>query len=137
MLIDGFLRLGPGEYGEGDEFIGLSVPNIRKVAAKYKKVDMAEIETLLEHKIHEFRLCALIILTEKFKFADDQGRKEIYNFYLSHTKYINNWDLVDASAHKIVGAYLYDKSRKPLYGLVKSKDLWEAANFYDVHALLY
>lgn len=124
-----FFKTGKGEYGEGDVFIGVTVPNSRKVAKKHKELHLSKIQKLLKSKIHEERLVALLILVEKFQNcqSDQDGpcQKLIFNFYLTNTKHINNWDLVDLSATKIVGSYLSDKDRKVLYLLAKSKSLWE------------
>lgn len=122
-----FFKTGKGEYGEGDRFLGVTVPEQRKVAKKYSETSLADLQKLLESRIHEHRMTALVILTLKFPKANDEFKKEIYNFYLKNTKRINNWDLVDISAPKIVGEYLLDKpeKRKILYKLSKSKNLWE------------
>lgn len=117
-----FFKTGKGEYGEGDRFLGVVVPNTRKVAKKYRMVSYDVVETLLESEWHECRLCALLILREKYKISPD----ETVSFYLSHTKGINNWDLVDLSAPYILGDYLVNRSdRKVLYDLAKSPVLWE------------
>lgn len=120
-----FFKTGPGEYGEGDQFLGIRVPNIRKVAKKFKKLSLTETEKLLHSAYHEERLCALIILVNNFNKADPAERKKIYQLYLKNTSYINNWDLVDTSAHKIVGPYLEDRNRDVLYDLAESDNLWE------------
>src|SRR3989344_7766010 len=120
-----FFKTGKGEYGEGDVFNGLSVPDCRKIAKNFSNIDLGNIEKLLRSKIHEERLIALLILVDKFKKGDEKIRKEIYNFYLKNTYGINNWDLVDLSSHKIIGSYLLNKDRKILYKLAKSKNLWE------------
>lgn len=121
-----FFKTGKGEYGEGDKFLGITVPNVRSVASKfYKTTSLHDIRALLNNEFHEIRLCALIILTLKYSKASEKEKKEIFEFYILNTKFINNWDLVDASAYKIVGAYLFDKDRKILYGLADSKNLWE------------
>jgi len=115
-----FFKTGTGEYGEGDVFIGVAVPDQRKVAKKYRDLPLGEITKLLKSKVHEHRLTALFILIHQFP----QNSKKIYDTYLKHTKFINNWDLVDSSAHKIVGAYLRDKDKSVLYRLAKSH-LWD------------
>lgn len=121
-----FFKTGEGHYGYGDVFIGVTVPEQRVVAKKFADLPLKEISKLLKSKIHEHRLTALIILVNQYKKAENnKNRKEIFDFYLAHSKYINNWDLVDTSAKQIVGAYLKDKNRKILYKLVKSKNLWE------------
>ncbi|MDP3970541.1 MAG: DNA alkylation repair protein [bacterium] len=120
-----FFKTKPGEYGENDLFIGVRVPAQRKVAKDYYHLSLQEIQELLNSKIHEHRLTALIILNYKFKKASEVDRNKIYKLYLKNINNINNWDLVDSSAHFVVGEYLRDKSREPLYKLAKSKDLWE------------
>lgn len=127
-----FFKTGKGQYGEGDIFLGIIVPDSRKLASKYKGMALADVETLLKSKIHEERLIALFILVLQYKKADEEGKKEIHDFYLAHTKHINNWDLVDSSADKIVGEYLWSQgmdhraeSEKVLVTLAKSDDLWE------------
>lgn len=121
-----FFKTGKGEYGEGDVFVGITMPNIRKTAKKYQELPLKEVEKLLHSKEHEFRMTALIILVGTFKKGDEKLRKKIYDLYLQNTKWVNNWDLVDASAHYIVGAYLYEKKDiKPLVRFARSKDLWE------------
>ena len=120
-----FFQTGPGEYAEGDIFIGVKVPEIRRIAKQVKALDLKEIVRLLKSKIHEERLLALLLLVSKYARLDAIGKKKIYGLYLKHTKFINNWDLVDLTAGHIVGAFLKDKKRKPLYILAKSKILWE------------
>ncbi|MCR4275674.1 MAG: DNA alkylation repair protein [Candidatus Wolfebacteria bacterium] len=128
-----FFKIGKGEYGEGDIFIGVVVPDIRKTAKKYNAIGLRETEKLLHSKIHEERLCALLILVEKFRNGGEKTKEQIYKLYLKNTKYINNWDLVDLSSHHIVGEFSSDKPtdkliKKPksvLYKLAKSKNLWE------------
>ena len=120
-----FFKTGKGEYGEGDIFLGIKVPDQRKISKNYEWLSLEEIGELLNSKIHEHRLTALFILIKKYEKADAQEKKKIFDFYLKQTKNINNWDLVDISAHKIVGDYLIGKPRKILYKLAKSKNLWE------------
>lgn len=120
-----FFKTGPGQYGEGDEFIGVVVPDQRIVAKKFVDLPLAEIQKLLKSKIHEHRLTALMILVYQYKKATDVQKDEIYKFYLSNTKLINNWDLVDLSARDIVGEYLVDRDRDILYRLARSSNLWE------------
>jgi len=122
-----FFKSGPGEYGEGDLFLGITVPDQRKVAMKFKNLDLKDIEKLLDSKWHEERLTALLIMVLQFKSADTQKQKQLFEFYLSKTDRINNWDLVDTSARDIVGAYLFKNQQKLgiLNKLVKSKSLWE------------
>ncbi|MFH2027509.1 MAG: DNA alkylation repair protein, partial [Nanoarchaeota archaeon] len=122
-LLQGFFKTGKGEYGEGDIFLGIKVPEQRKVAKKFKDLELKEIQKLLDSKIHEHRLTALFILV--YKYEKEENKKEIFDFYLKNTKNINNWDLIDLSAPKIVGDYLLDKKRDVLYKLAKSNSLWE------------
>lgn len=120
-----FFKTGKGQYGEGDRFLGIVVPNIRLVAKRHKEEPFEIVKGLMDSVYHECRLCGLLMLVERFKKSDEKNRKEIYDFYLTRTERINNWDLVDLSASYIVGEYLKDKSRKPLYELAESKLLWE------------
>lgn len=121
-----FFKTGKGEYGEGDVFLGIKVGPQRSVARKYSEtLSISDAEKLLKSKIHEHRLVALLVLIEKYKKADEKGKKEIYEFYLKNTNRINNWDLVDLSAANIVGDYLIDKNKDVLYKLAKSENLWE------------
>lgn len=130
-----YFKTDPGEYGEGDVFIGVSVPDQRKIAKKYYSLPLLEVERLLTSKIHEERLTAIFIMVEQFKKGDDTVRKQIYDFYLANTVYINNWDLVDSSAPYIVSVYLWDnfaqkaspskETMNVLTKLAKSKSIWE------------
>ena len=120
-----FFKTGKGEYGEGDEFLGIKVPESRKIAKEFKNLILSEIQELLNSKVHEERLIALFILTEQYRKGDEEKKNAIYNFYLKNTKRVNNWDLVDLSAEKIIGAYLMNKDKKVLYKLARSKSLWE------------
>ncbi len=120
-----FFKTGKGEYGEGDIFLGVKVPDQRKIADKFQKLSLRDLEKLLNSKIHEYRMTALLILIKQYEKADEQKRKKIFDFYLKNTKNINNWDLVDLSAPKIVGDYLLNKPRIVLYKLAKSENLWE------------
>ena len=119
-----FFKTGIGEYGEGDIFAGITVPQSRSLAIKYKDLSFAQISKLLKSKIHEERLIALLILVHNFH-ENPLGKGRIYEFYLKNTKHINNWDLVDLSSHEIVGEYLLDKPKSILLNLAKSKNLWE------------
>lgn len=121
----GYFKTGPGDYGEGDIFIGIRVPVLRKTAKQFQCLPLLQITKLLRSKIHEERLLALMILVSCFEKGDSLARKEIYDLYLANTEFVNNWDLVDSSAPGIVGAYLVDRSRAPLKKLAKSKSLWE------------
>ncbi len=120
-----YFKTGPGEYGQGDIFIGLTVPQTRELAKKYKGLELIEIKNLITSKIHEHRLLALFILVDKFKKSNEKIKQELCDFYLNHTKHINNWDLVDQSAHLILGENLMNKERSILEKLAKSEDLWE------------
>ncbi|MBU1854385.1 MAG: DNA alkylation repair protein [Nanoarchaeota archaeon] len=121
-----FFKTRKGEYGEGDKFIGVNVPNQRKIARKYSKIiSLSDTKKLLLSSIHEHRLTTCLIMVDKFQKGDDSEKKEIVEFYLANTEKINNWDLVDLSADKILGAYLIDKDKKILYKLSRSKNLWE------------
>jgi len=121
-----FFKTGKGEYGEGDRFIGCTVPETRKVAKANSGASFAELDRLLNDEMHECRLCALMILVAQFKSADERRRKEIVDFYLSRTSRVNNWDLVDLSAYHIIGEWLKDKDdRSLLYRLAESRLLWD------------
>jgi 3-methyladenine DNA glycosylase AlkD len=120
-----FFKTGPGEYGEGDVFIGIRVPVLRKLAGEYSDLPLEDTANLLRSRIHEERLLALLLLVGAFSKGDDPVRKFIFEIYLKNTEFVNNWDLVDSSAEHIVGAYLMDKSRAVLYRLAVSEDLWE------------
>ncbi len=120
-----FFKTGEGEYGEGDEFLGVTVPDVRRVARKYKNSSTLDIQGLLESKFHEARLLGLFILVGQFERSENAGQEVIVHFYVKNIARVNNWDLVDSSAHKILGAYLFDKDRRMLYQLASSKDLWK------------
>jgi 3-methyladenine DNA glycosylase AlkD len=124
-FLAGFFKTGPGQYGEGDTFIGVRVPVIRRLAREFVVMPLSQIERLLHSAIHEERLAALILLVLQAAKADAALRQTIYDLYLANTKYINNWDLVDLSAPHVVGAYLADKDRAPLYRLARSEWLWD------------
>ena len=120
-----FFKTGKGEYGYGDKFLGIRVPVLRKLVRSYLCIELQQIQHLLESIYHEERLFALLLLVEKFQRGSQKEQKSIYKLYLDNTANINNWDLVDCSAHKIVGPYLADKKRLVLYKLCKSESLWE------------
>lgn len=124
-ILSRFFKTGKGEYGEGDEFLGIKVPVSRKIAKQFKDLSLEDIKELLYSPIHEERLISLFILAEQFRKTDDKKKKIIYDFYLKNTKQINNWDLVDLSAEKVIGEYLFDKDKQILFKLAKSKNLWE------------
>lgn len=120
-----FFKTGKGQYGEGDKFLGITVPEQRKVAKKFKDLPLTEVKKLLWSKIHEDRFVALEILVFKYKEGSETERKKIVNFYLKNRKQVNNWDLVDTSAYLILGNWLLDKDRSILYKLAKSKNIWD------------
>ena len=120
-----FFKTGPGEYGEGDIFIGIRVPVLRELVKEYSDLSVEEVTILLHSQIHEERLLALLLLVRSFSKGDDVRRTVIYDMYLKNTAFVNNWDLVDSSAEHIVGAYLMDRSKAMLYRLADSEDLWE------------
>lgn len=123
-----FFKTGKGEYGEGDIFLGISVPNQRLIAKEfYQQVSLNDIKNLLNSNIHEYRLTALLMLVLKYeKSKDELVRKEIIDFYLAQTSQINNWDLVDTSCYKILGHYCFHQKREELlFELADSEDLWE------------
>ena len=120
-----FFRTGPGEYGEGDLFLGLRVPQIRKLAREYSSLSLKGLETLLASKWHEARLLALVIMVDQYRRGDERLRDAIFRAYLRNTSRINSWDLVDASARDIVGAHLENSNRSLLTKLARSKLLWE------------
>lgn len=120
-----FFKTGPGDYAEGDKFIGVSVPDARKVAIKFKSLPLSESKKLIESAIHEERLSALLVLIEQFEKADAKKQEEIFNFTIKHRAFINNWDLVDGAAPAIIGAYLWQRDRSLLLKLAESKILWE------------
>ena len=120
-----FFKAGKGEYGEGDRFLGVTIPNIRAIAKQYKNISLNEIRELMQSEWHEVRLCALLIMVEKSKKKDEALRQQLFDLYLSQTDRINNWDLVDLSCRFIVGEYLLDKSRDILYQLAQSPLLWD------------
>ena len=119
-----FFKTGPGEYGEGDQFWGIPVPTIRKVAKANRDLSLPKVEVLLSAPIHEVRLLGVILLTYQYQAATKEGQALLYQFYIDHISAINNWDLVDISAPTIVGGYLYGKSAAPLVRLAKSDHLW-------------
>jgi 3-methyladenine DNA glycosylase AlkD len=125
IFVQRFFKTGAGEYGEGDRFLGLTVPHLREVAREFRSLSLADLRRLLASRWHEERLLALVILVDRYARAGDAERKAIYRLYIASTDRINNWDLVDASAPQIVGAHLARRSRAPLYRLVKSKSVWE------------
>jgi len=126
-VLQKFFKTGKGEYGEGDVFLGIVVPEQRRIAKKYLGLSFEELQELLNSKIHEERLIALIILTELYKKSKKDGlkKRQIFEFYLNNTKNINNWDLVDLSAPKIIGEFLQKEDTGILRQLANSENLWE------------
>lgn len=125
-----FFKTGRGEYGEGDVFMGVSVPDQRKIAKEFTDISLTEISKLLCSDIHEYRLVAIFILVYKFRSTSTVNQKAIYQYYLDNTKYINNWDIIDSSAGYIVGEYLYDQkddkgARQVLAKLARSSSIWD------------
>ena len=136
-ILQRFFKTGPGQYGEGDVFAGITVPVTRKLVRKYRDISLGDTVKVLKSPVHEERLLALLILVEKCRRGDDATRKRICGLYLKNTRFINNWDLVDLSAERIVGTYLDGTDRAPLYRLARSKSLWERrisilATFRDI-----
>jgi 3-methyladenine DNA glycosylase AlkD len=124
-ILQRFFKTGSGEYGEGDRFIGVKVPGLRAVCREYRGLPLAHVRTLLRSPVHEERALALMILVDAFPRAAIDEQRTIYHFYLEHTTFINNWDLVDLSAAQIVGGWLRGRSKAPLTRLARSKSLWE------------
>ncbi len=120
-----FFKTGPGQYGEGDRFLGIRVPVLRKIALRYRDLDLQSAEKLLHSAFHEIRLTALLILVACYKCGDSRVQEEVYGLYLKNSEYINNWDLVDVSAPHIVGHFLEQRNRDILYTLALSDNLWE------------
>ncbi len=120
-----FFKTGPGEYGEGDRFIGIRVPMLRKLAREHRDLPRRDVLKLLHSPIHEQRAVALLILVAQYERGDKATRQEIYELYLGNLQQVNNWDLVDCSAHKIVGEHLALRSKRPLHRLARSRVLWE------------
>jgi len=132
-----FFKTGKGEYGEGDRFLGIRVPVIRKQVRKYRSLSIDETMLLLKSPFHEERLFGVLLLVQKFARSDEPEKKEIYDFYLANSSCINNWDLVDSSASQRVGQFLYDKDRRQLFVLAQSNSLWHRriaimATFYFI-----
>lgn len=125
IVLQRFFKTAPGQYGEGDRFLGVTVPLTRIVAKKHLAMPLNEIIELLQSEWHEVRLCALLMMCERFKKGDSATRKDIFNYYIENTGRINNWDLVDLSAPTIVGGYLMDKPRDLLYRMAESELLWD------------
>jgi len=120
-----FFKTGKGQYGEGDEFCGITVPVQRKIARRYSHLRLAEVKKLLKSRVHEHRFTGLEILVFQYETGDAAVRQKIFDFYLENTSCINNWDLVDTSAPYIVGQHLLSRPRRVLYRLAKSSNLWD------------
>lgn len=120
-----FFKTGKGEYGEGDLFLGITVPQLRQLVKNFRDLSFAELTRLIKSKFHEERLVALLILVSQFEKSREKEKEKIYKFYLKNRKRINNWDLVDLTAPKIIGPYLEGKPKDILYAFARSKDLWE------------
>lgn len=124
-VLQRFFRTQRGQYAEGDRFIGVTVPAIRRLTRRFSNAPLKEVDVLLHSPVHEVRLLALLLMVRSFRAGDDRQRRRIYDLYLARTSRINNWDLVDSSAPQIVGAWLADRSRAPLRRLARSDSLWE------------
>ena len=125
-LLAGFFKTGPGQYGAGDKFLGVMVPQTRTVAKRHRDLSLPEVSKLLRSPWHEERLLALLILVDRAgRAGSDRPTAECYRFYVRHMRYINNWDLVDLTAPQIIGAYLADKPKGILFRWVRSKRLWD------------
>ena len=120
-----FFKSGPGQYGEGDILLGLSAEVMHRLSKEYRSLPLGDVRKLLRSRVHEDRSLALLILVRQATTGDEAIKQKIYELYLAHTRYVNNWDLVDASAREIVGGYLHNKSRDPLVQLARSDSLWE------------
>ncbi|MEP0861843.1 MAG: DNA alkylation repair protein [Ignavibacterium sp.] len=124
-ILQRFFKTGKGEYGEGDIFYGIKVPVTRKIAKRFVDLSFNDLKILLASEVHEERLAAGLIMVEKFNKANEKEREKIYRFYLTNRKGINNWDLVDLTAPKIIGTYLLNRDKKNLFDLAKSNNLWD------------
>ncbi len=124
-VLQRFFKTGPGEYAEGDVFLGIRVPELRKLAKEYQDINPKVVQQLLKSSLHEERLLALLILVRSYARGNESLRERTYKLYLKHVQFINNWDLVDVSAEHVVGHFLMDRSKAPLYRLAKSEVLWQ------------
>jgi 3-methyladenine DNA glycosylase AlkD len=120
-----FFKTGAGQYGEGDVFLGIVVPTTRLIARANRQTPLEELDILIKSKYHEARLCTLLIITEQCKKTAGKEQDELYQFYMQHTNFINNWDLVDLSCPVTVGEYLVNKERTILYEMAEKQHLWE------------
>lgn len=126
LFLQGFFKTGPGEYGEGDVFIGVRMGPVRAIAKQFRDLPLNEIQKLLDSKVHEHRMTALIILTLQYPKMNDAGRQTIYDFYLKNVYEgrVNNWDLIDVTSPRVVGAHLVGRPHKILFELAKNDDVW-------------
>lgn len=124
-ILSRFFKTRKGEYGEGDLFLGVKVPPLRKISKKYKGLPLPELQKIVKSKYHEERLLGFFILCETFQKTPEEDRNKLHQFYLKNLKYVNNWDIVDLSSREMIGDYLLDKKRDILYKLAKSENLWE------------
>jgi len=124
-VLQKFFKTGPGEYAEGDVFLGVMVPDTRRIARKFIGISEKDVSILLKSRIHEERLAALLILVERFGKASHEERQKIINLYLMNVRHVNNWDLVDLTAPKLLGEFLLDKDRGVLDSLAHSRNIWE------------
>jgi 3-methyladenine DNA glycosylase AlkD len=124
-VLQRFFNTGPGEYGEGDVFLGIQVPALRKLARENGDLNEKGLQALLRSSLHEERMLSLLVLIQKYSRGTEEERKKLYELYLANTSFINNWDLVDVSAEHVVGHFLMKADKRPLYRLAKSKSVWE------------
>ncbi len=120
-----FFKTGPGQYGEGDRFLGIKIPELRKLAAEFKSLPLDDCRSLLQSEFHEERMLALFLLIRHYKKGNPDTKTTIYKMYMDNTRYIDNWDLVDSSAMHIVGHYLKDKDHEILIQMARAGDLWQ------------
>lgn len=123
--LSSYFKTGKGQYGEGDVFIGVTVPDARRVARKFRGAGLGEVKTLIRSRVHEERLTGFLMLVEKFRAADERAKRAIYRFYMENAERANNWDLVDLTAGRIAGEYLSGKDRSVLYRFARSRNLWK------------
>jgi 3-methyladenine DNA glycosylase AlkD len=124
-FLQGFFKTGPGEYGEGDRFLGIRVPEVRRLARDFRDLPIEELDRLLQSEWHEARLMALVLLVRAYDRGDGAVRQRVYDLYLARLAHVNNWDLVDASAPHIVGRHLETRQRGPLARLARGATVWE------------
>ncbi len=124
-FLQGFFKTGPGQYGAGDKFLGLRVPDLRRMVREYPELEVSDALEMLASSWHEERLLALLFLVKEYRSGDRSVRAKLHRAYLANTRYINNWDLVDASAHYIVGQHLDARNIGLLERLARSDDIWE------------